>query len=118
MRIFSDMGGSACLAIRGASSATSGQSSLEIAPVTTCMSRPSLSIMVRSAIGFAASADCAPSAVAKVAKSTDSETVKNDLGFKGWFTNYSIDVVTNALGLTIGCRCPQNSRLSAIDPNA
>ena len=71
-----------------------------------------------SAIGFAASTDCAPSAVAKVAKSTDSGTVKNDLGFKGWFTNFSIDVVTNALGLTIGCRCPQNSRLSAIDPNA
>ncbi len=69
-------------------------------------------------IGFAASTDCAPSAVAKVAKSTDSETVKNDLGFKGWFTNFSIDVVTNALGLTNGCRCPQNSRLSAIDPNA
>jgi hypothetical protein len=44
--------------------------------------------------------------------------VKNDLGFKGWFTNFSIDVLTNALGLTNGCRCPQNSKLSAIDQNA
>ena len=65
-----------------ANSATSAHSSLEIAPVTACMSRPSFSMTVRSAIGFAASTDCAPSPVAAVTKAIDKAIVKNDLGFK------------------------------------
>lgn len=112
--------GPACLASFGANSATSAHSSLEIAPVTACMSRPSFSMTVRSAIGFAASTDCAPSPVAAVAKAIDKAIVKNSRGSADVrLTRFSIEVVDECFaGERMVSGALQNSRLSAIDPKA
>lgn len=103
MRIFSEIGGSACLAILGANSATNDQSSLEIAPVTACISWSSLFIMVRSPIGFAVSTDCAPSDVAKVPKSRKARRRRTILVLRADSRVSPLMLLMKTLGLTNGC---------------